>query len=31
MQTVNQKSNTHFYKLLQAFYELTGSPVIINI
>ena len=30
IQTVNQTQNERFYKLIQAFDELTGCPVVIN-
>ena len=30
LQTVNQKRHPHFYALINAFYELTGCPMVIN-
>lgn len=30
VQTVDQQTNPRFYQLLQAFYALTGTPVLIN-
>jgi len=30
IQTVNEKDNPYFYKLIKAFYTLTGCPLIIN-
>lgn len=30
LQTVNQKSNSLYYNLINEFYKITGIPVIIN-
>ena len=30
VQTVNENYNPHFYRLIKAFYELTGVPLLIN-
>lgn len=30
IQTVNKEENTDFYNLIDAFYRLTGCPIIIN-
>ena len=30
VQTVEEDSSPHFYKLLEAFYEQTGCPVLVN-
>ena len=30
VQTVNEKQNGRYYRLIKAFYEKTGSPVIVN-
>ena len=30
VQTVNKKDNPNFYKLIKAFYEATGCPMIVN-
>ncbi|OHD15823.1 MAG: hypothetical protein A2086_04470 [Spirochaetes bacterium GWD1_27_9] len=30
LQTVNQKTNPLYYKMIKKFYEITGCPVIIN-
>tara|TARA_B100000575_G_C23110470_1_gene641420 strand:- start:49 stop:1872 length:1824 start_codon:yes stop_codon:yes gene_type:complete len=30
IQTVSEKSNTKFYKLLEEFFKITGCPILIN-
>lgn len=30
LQTINEETNPHYYKLVKAFYELTGVPVLLN-
>ncbi|MEK7781067.1 MAG: carbamoyltransferase C-terminal domain-containing protein, partial [Verrucomicrobiota bacterium] len=30
LQTVRRQTNPLFYKIIEAFYDLTGCPVIIN-
>ncbi|MBC8464174.1 MAG: hypothetical protein H8D62_00690, partial [Bacteroidetes bacterium] len=30
VQTVNEKQNGRYYRLIKAFHEKTGSPVIVN-
>jgi len=29
-QTVNEKDNPHYYRLIKEFYELTGVPILMN-
>ena len=29
-QTINEKTNPNYYRLVKAFYELTGVPVLLN-
>lgn len=30
IQTVNEEQNKHYYRLIKAFYELTGIPMVLN-
>jgi carbamoyltransferase len=30
IQTVSEKSNPHYYRLIKAFYDITGVPVLVN-